>query len=318
MLSLLVGIAVSLSSIELCADDWPQFRGVNSSGISRETTSLPIKLAPHSNVVWKLPVGRGHSSPVIFGERVYLTALRDMRLLTLAIHAASGEIQWEAVADYEKLENIHRIGSPATPSCATDGEVVISFFGSSGLHAYTLDGELLWRHRMGPFDNGFGAAGSPIIVDDLVVLLEDHDTGSFLAAFDKRDGKPRWRVDRPDARRNYSTPVVWQQTDLKQIVVAGTGQVNAYDAATGKDLWFVRRGSRVVSATPVVGADGQLFVVNSGGGEAPDQPSFVELLATADRNGNVAMEKDELPKSIIRSFFDQFDRDKNRSLIESE
>ena len=318
MLSLLVGIAVSLSSIELCADDWPQFRGVNSSGISRETTSLPIKLAPHSNVVWKLPVGRGHSSPVIFGERVYLTALRDMRLLTLAIHAASGEIQWEAVADYEKLENIHRIGSPATPSCATDGEVVISFFGSSGLHAYTLDGELLWRHRMGPFDNGFGAAGSPIIVDDLVVLLEDHDTGSFLAAFDKRDGKPRWRVDRPDARRNYSTPVVWQQTDLKQIVVAGTGQVNAYDAATGKDLWFVRRGSRVVSATPVVGADGQLFVVNSGGGEAPDQPSFVELLATADRNGNVAMEKDELPKSIIRSFFDQFDRDKNRSLSESE
>ena len=100
--------------------------------------------------------------------------------------------------------------------------------------------------------------------------------------------------------------------------MAGTGQVNAYDAETGEHIWAVLRGSRVVSATPVVGADGRLYVVNSGGGEAPNQPSFRDLLASADSNGNRKMEKDELPKSIIRNFMDQFDRNKDGSLDEVE
>lgn len=272
-----------------------------------------MEFGPDKYVVWRLPVGRGHSSPVILDDLVYLTTLRGKQLLTLAVDAASGKILWEAEAEYEKLESVHRIGSPATPSCATDGEIVVSFFGSSGLHAYSPDGELLWKRRMGPFNNSFGAAGSPIIVDDLVVMIEDHDTGSFLAAFNKRTGKQVWRVDRSGFRRNYSTPVVWQQTHSKQVVVAGTGQVTAYDAKTGKLVWSLRRGSRVVSATPVVDA-GLLYVINSGGGEAPDQPSFSELLATADANKNKLMEKDELPQSIIRSFIDQFDRDGDGSL----
>jgi outer membrane protein assembly factor BamB len=318
VLPILIGFVFILSGSRVGAENWPQFRGANASGVSRESTPLPADIGPDRHVVWKLPVGRGHSSPVVFGDRVYLTSLRDKQLLTLAIDVVSGEITWEAAAEYAKLESVHRIGSHATPSCATDGEIVVSFFGSSGLHAYSVDGKPLWKLPMGPFDNSFGAAGSPIIVDDLVVIIEDHDTGSFLAAFDKRTGKPMWRVDRADFRRNYSTPVVWQQSAGKQIVVAGTGQVTAYDSATGEHVWSVRRGSRVVSATPVVGDDGQLYVVNSGGGEAPDQPSFAQLIATADSDGNGSLDQDELPKSIIRSFIDQFDRDKNGSLNEQE
>ena len=313
-----VGLAI-LWNVEFAqADNWPQFRGVNASGTSHETTSLPTDIGPNRNVVWKLPVGRGHSSPVVFGERAYLTTLRDEKLLTLAVDVTSGKIAWEAEAQYDKLESVHRIGSPATPSCATDGDVVISFFGSSGLHAYSVAGKLLWKQPMGPFDNSFGAAGSPIIVDDLVVIIEDHDTGSVLAAFDKRTGKEVWRTDRAAFRRNYSSPVVWPQADGNQIVVVGTGQVNAYEAASGKQVWTVRRGSRVVSSTPVVSDEGQLYVVNSGGGEAPDQPPYAQLIATADANSNKMLEKTELPNSIIRSFIDQFDRDKNGSLDELE
>lgn len=314
----LVGVFAFLQLALTSADDWPQFRGVNASGVSRESEPLPDDIAPDKHVVWKVAVGRGHSSPVIFANRVFLTTLRDERLLTIALDADSGEQVWEAEAKYDKLESVHRIGSPATPSCATDGKIVVSFFGSSGLHAYSIDGRLLWKQAMGPFDNSFGAAGSPIIVDDFVVIIEDHDTGSFLAAYDKRTGDQGWRVDRAEFRRNYSTPVVWEQATGKQIVVAGTGQVNAYDAANGRHAWSLRRSSRVVSATPVVGDDGHLYVINSGGGEAPSQPSFGELLATADDNQNKLMEQDELPKSIIRSFMDQFDRDKNGSLDEGE
>ncbi|MDP6718014.1 MAG: PQQ-binding-like beta-propeller repeat protein, partial [Pirellulaceae bacterium] len=318
ILFILIGVAIVSSGSRVDAEGWPQFRGVNASGVSRESIPLPADIGPDRHVVWKLPVGRGHSSPVVLDERVYLTSLRDKQLLTLAIDVASGKIAWTAEAEYQKLESVHRIGSPATASCATDGDIVISFFGSSGLHAYSVDGELLWKQPMGPFDNSSGAAGSPIIVDDLVVIIEDHDTGSFLAAYDKRNGQQLWRIERSEFRRNYSTPIVWQHADGKQIVVAGTGQVTAYDSATGRHVWSVRRSSRVVSATPVIGDDGQLYVVNSGGGEAPDQPSFAQLLATADDNKNRLMEQDELPKSIIRSFMDQFDRDKNGSLDEPE
>lgn len=314
----IVGLAVTSSTLAVRADNWLQFRGVNASGIYNGTESLPTSIGPNQYVAWKVPVGRGHSSPVVFGERVYLTTLREKKLLTLAIDVVSGKTVWEAEASYDKLESVHRIGSPATPSCVTDGEIVASFFGSSGLHAYSSGGEMLWKRSMGPFDNGFGAAGSPILVGGLVVLIEDHDTGSFLAAFDKRTGKQVWRTDRAEFRRNYSSPVVWRQSDGNQIVVAGTGQVNGYDATTGEHIWTVRRGSRVVSATPVVSQDGRLYVVNSGGGEAPNQPPYSQLIANADSNSNKVLEQDELPKSIIRSFFDQFDRDKDKSLSELE
>ena len=320
LLATLFSISVSAVSSDrpAYADNWPQFRGVNATGISREEARLPADIGPDRHLLWKIPISKGHSSPAAVGTRVYLTALRDNRLLTLAIDSESGELVWEAEARYETLEKVHRIGSHATPSVATDGNVVISLFGSSGLHAYDLDGKLIWKQKMGPFDNSFGAAASPIIVDDLVVIIQDHDTESFLAAYDKQTGDEAWRVNRSEFRRNYSTPVIWEHDGVKQIVIAGTAQVNAYDSKTGEHLWVVMRGSRVISATPVVGDDGQLYVVNSGGGESPNQPSFANLLTTADTNRNKLMEKEELPKSIIRSFLEQFDRDKDGSLNELE
>ena len=180
---------ITCAASYLCADPWPQFRGANASGVSRETAELPADIGPEKHVQWKTPLARGHSSPVVYGKRVYLTALRDRRLVTMALDTESGHVAWETEAPYEKLESVHKIGSPATSSVATDGRHVYSFFGSSGLFCYDLDGKEIWQRKLGPFNNQFGATSSPILAGDKLVMIQDHDTGSHLAAFDKLTGK---------------------------------------------------------------------------------------------------------------------------------
>ncbi|MEK6237081.1 MAG: PQQ-binding-like beta-propeller repeat protein, partial [Planctomycetales bacterium] len=311
-------LILAILSMDLRAEDWPQFRGHGSSGVASGTAKLPAEIGPETNVIWRTPVARGLSSPVVFGDRVYLTALDEKRLLTLAFDRADGKKLWEAEAPYEKLEKVHRIGSPATSSVATDGERVVSFFGSCGLFCHDVEGKLLWRKTMGPFDNGFGAASSPVLFEDRVIVLQDHDTGSFLATHDKETGETLWRTERENSRRNYSTPVVWMVEGKPQIVVAGTAQVTGYDMGTGELIWFARGMARVVSSTPVVGDDGILYVVNSGGGGGVLHPAFDEVLKTSDKNENGVLEPKECPKGSISSFFGQFDRDKNGSLDRKE
>ena len=148
-------------------------------------------------------------------------------------------------APHKTLEKIHGIGSYAQPSPAADAERVVVLFGSSGLYCYDHAGKELWKQPMGPFNDEFGAAASPIIDGERVILCQDHDTESFLAAFDKRTGKELWRTDRSEFSRGYSTPVVWKVEGKKQIVVAGTLRVAGYDYDSGQELWTVRGLSRV-------------------------------------------------------------------------
>ena len=159
-------------------------------------------------MVWKVPLEGGHSSPVVAGGRVFVTAASGDRLLTRALELANGQVVWEREAPHGGLEEIHRIGSHAQSTPATDGDLVVSFFGSAGLFCYDLEGNLLWSRAMGPFNNGFGAASSPILSNRLVLLCQDHDTDSFLMALHKRTGEIVWRTDRSEFPRNFSTPVI--------------------------------------------------------------------------------------------------------------
>ncbi len=293
---------------------WPQFRGPNASGVAPDDAELPTEIGPDKHVVWKVPIPSGISSPVVWGDAIYLTALEDKKLWTLAISATDGQTLWRQEAPYDRLEKVHKVGSPATASVVTDGEHVVSMFGSSGLYCYDRGGKLLWQVALGPFDNQFGAPSSPILVDGLVVLVEDHDNDSYLAAFDIRTGENRWRTDRSFYRRNYNSPVTWRQPDETQVVVAGTAQVTGYDAKSGALRWFIRDGSRVVSSTPVVGSDNRLYVANSGGGEEAALPSFAALAKGADANNNGELEAAELPNSLIKRFIGQFDRNKSGGL----
>jgi outer membrane protein assembly factor BamB len=302
-------------------ENWSQFRGGNL-GRALSSAKLPTEFGPEKNVVWRVDLPPGHSSPVVFGDRLYLTAVKDSKqLVTLAIDAKTGKTLWEREAPHEKLEEIHSIGSHAQSTTATDGERVVSFFGSAGLFCYDVDGREHWRMPMGPFNNGFGAGSSPIIVDDLVILCQDHDTDSFLLAVDKRTGKTVWKTDRSEFPRNYCTPAVWNVDGKKQLVVAATLRVIGYDLATGAELWTVRGIARSICASPTIGDDNTLYLSGwAAGGDAGELirlDPFDTALAD-DKNGDKLLAEDELPKGAVKQRFPQIDRDKTGTITRAE
>lgn len=305
-------------------EDWPQFRGQNSAGLAPQGSVLPTEVGPEKNVVWKVALPPGHSSPVLVKNRIFVTGVRDKKqLLTIALDRATGQQLWEQEAPHKELEKIHSIGNYAQSSPAADDERVVSFFGSSGLYCYDHAGKLLWKKPMGPFNNDFGAGSSPIIVGDRVILCQDHDQGAFLAAYDKRTGEQLWHVDRGlEYSRNWCTPVIWNVGGKQQIVLAGTLKVAGYDLESGKQIWTVRGVSRVVCMTPVVGDDQNLYVAGwSAGGDPGERIALEEFEKVApefDKNKNGTFEEDELPKGALKQRFTQCDRDKDGKVTKTE
>lgn len=321
-LPVLAGLALVLCGTSLRAGNWAQFRGPNASGRPELDAPLPDAIGPTTNVVWKVALPKGHSSPAIFGKRIYVTAERDNKLFTIALDRQTGEKVWEAEAPHEMLEEIHAAASHATPSPATDGSIVVSFFGSCGLFAYNKDGKFLWHKPMGPFKNDFGSGTSPILVDDRVILCQDHDTDSFLMAVDKLSGKTLWTTDRSEFPRNYCTPVIWEVAGKKQIVVAATLRIVGYDFETGKELWTVRGVARIVNMTPVIDENNILYAACwSPGAESNDRITtvpYADLIAECDANKNGTIEAGEAPVGPVKERFTQIDRDKNGHITKDE
>jgi len=304
------------------AGSWPQFRGPGCTGLPDVDQKMPAQIAPDKNVLWKIPLSPGHSSPVIHGDRLFLTAVHHKKLLTLALDRGNGKLLWEAEAPHKGLEKIHQIGSHAQATPVTDGSRVISFFGSSGLYCYDLDGKLLWHRPMGPFKNEFGSGSSPILVGDKVILNQDHDSESFLIALDKKTGQVLWRTERSEFAIGYATPVVWEVEGKKQLVVAGTLRVVGYDPDTGQEIWTVRGLARVINMTPAIGSDNVLYVCGWTAGADPgerfDVPPFAEMIEKYDRDKNGTLELDELPKGPLKERFAHIDRDKNGHITKVE
>ena len=316
------GVAVVICGVTVEAGDWPQFRGPNAAGRAEREERLPDEIGPSTNVIWKTELPKGHSSPAIFGDRIYITAERGEQLFTIGLDRNSGRVLWEAEAPHEGLEAIHATGSHATPSPATDGSFVVSFFGSCGLFCYDQNGRFLWHKPMGPFKNDFGSGSSPILVDDRVILSQDHDTDSFVMAIDKYSGKELWKTDRSEFPRNYCTPVIWEVDGKKQIVVAATLRIVGYDFETGKEQWTVRGIARIINMTPVFGEDGTMYAACwAPGGDETDRIStapFAEFIAEhdADRNGTLTI--GEVPAGPIKERFTQIDRDKDGQITREE
>ena len=308
------------SGDRLGAEEWAQFRGPGGRGLQAQGR-YPEDVGPTTRVIWKTALPPGHSSPVVHGDRVFVTAVDEGRLLTMGLDRRDGRILWKAESPASHPEKIHTIGSLAQPSPATDGERVVSFFGSSGLACHDQDGTLQWRIAMGPFNNDFGAGTSPIIVGDLVILCQDHDSDSFLMAVDKRTGKTVWKTDRSEFPRNYCTPVLWSAGAAPQIVVAATLRVVGYDLQTGREAWTVRGISRTVCSTPVVGPDGMLFVAGwSAGGDSDDAirlPPWEEAVR-GDANGDGGLQEAELPAGDVKQRFSQIDRSNDDAIDRKE
>lgn len=319
----LIGVLALFNSMQwpAFAEDWPRFRGPQSSGVSHSRRPLPVDVSPESCVIWKTKVPPGHSSPILTQDRIFLTTAEGGMLATVALDRATGSVLWEAQAPYDALEQVHQTGSRAQSTPVTDGQVVVSFFGSCGLLAYDTSGKFLWSQRMGPFKNDFGAGSSPIIEDDLVVLVQDHDVDSFIVAYHRLTGKEVWRTDRADFTRNYATPTIWEVDGKKQVVVAATLRIVGYDLETGREVWTVRGVSRIVNMSPMIGPDNMLYAACFSPGndsESRVTPPTVDELFAADADKNGTIEETEFPEGPFKGRFSQLDRNKDGHLSKSE
>jgi outer membrane protein assembly factor BamB len=283
---------------------WPTFRGQQASGIA-EGQNLPDRWNAKTgeNILWRTPIpGLAHSSPVIWGNRIFVTsavssdpkatfrpglygdgdASKDRSLhrwMIYAIDKRTGKIEWERVAHQgEPIDKRHIKSTYANPTPATDGRIVVAWFGSQGVHAYDVNGRFLWKVDLGRLDLGaydvptyeWGPASSPIIWNDLVILQCDTQADSFLLALDAGTGKTVWKTER-DELPSWGTPTVATTAAGPALVTNASNFIRGYDPRTGKELWRLGRSSKITAPTPIF-ADG-VFVVVSGRG--PERPIFV-------------------------------------------
>ena len=302
--------------------EWSRFRGPNGSGVY-STAGIPTDFGRTKNLLWRLALPPGHSSPVVWGERIYLTAFRGETLLTIAIDRAAGRVLWERAAPLGATKAVDKRNNAASPTPAADDSGVYVFFPDFGLIGYDASGHERWKIPLGPFNNIYGMGASPIIVRDLVVLACDQSVGSFLMAVHTRTGRVAWKTERPEAKSGHSTPIVWRGADGKdQIVLPGSFLLTSYDAATGRKLWWVGGLSFEMKSTPVMAGD--TIYVNGYGASVNDPgnkvsvPSGDEVWKTADADRDGVLSKAEFPKFTSPFWFDVADLDTSGSLTRDE
>jgi outer membrane protein assembly factor BamB len=254
--------------------NWPQWRGPLQDGHSADTR-LPVEWSGE-NVVWKTPLpGIGQSSPVVWGDRIFLTSsLEEGReRLVFCVDRQTGKLLWQQSAWKGQPEPTHDMNGWASATCATDGQIVVAFFGRGGIHAYTVEGKHLWSRDLGMFECPWGTAACPIIVGDLVIQNCDSDADAYITALDKQTGKEVWKTKRRD-HRGWSTPIVIDSGKQRELVVNGHAGVQAYDPASGRELWFCQsfsgRGEPTVTPAggllcTVNGLTGDIYAVRPGG-----------------------------------------------------
>jgi outer membrane protein assembly factor BamB len=298
------------------AADWPGFRGHNASGVS-SATGLPVEFGPNKNVVWKTPLPPGHSSPVLTAEKIFLTAFDSDNLFVIALDRSTGKTLWQRDVPRPRKQELHKSNSPASPSIATDGRNLFAFFTDFGLISYDTAGNERWRVPLGPFNNPFGMGASPVLANGKVIQVCDSETGSFILAVDQKDGKVRWRVERPDMARGFSTPVLYKASSGRlQALVAGTNQFIAYDVDTGEAVWWVNGLTWQLKPTPVVAGDIAYVLGWAGGADQGNQenlPEFGEALKTMDADKDGKIGKSELPDARQKDF-PEADLDKDGTL----
>ena len=293
--------------------NWPQFRGPGGLGIAANGT-VPVEFGPSSNVLWKIELPSGNSSPVIWGDKIFLTAFDQKKLETICVNRRDGNILWRQSAPTQEFEKTHNLGNPATPTAATDGERVYVYFGSFGLVAYDLNGKEVWQKPMGLPVVEFGTSASPIVAGELVIQVCDQDTGSYLLAVNRRSGETVWKTDRAEFRRSFATPFVWRHDEVEELIVPGSIWLKSYNLKDGSERWTYSGISRVATSSPVAG-DGLLFTAswNIGGdeGERISMPPFEEFARENDKNHDGKLTREEIPTGPVRERFTQMDLDKD-------
>ena len=237
---------------------WPRWRGPSGQG-DVPPGQYVDRWSPTLNVQWKIAVpGRGNSSPIVWGDRIFLTTAHDngRRLSMLAFARKDGSKLWETDVPYTGVEYVHDKNGYASATPATDGELVYASFGRHGLAAFDFNGKLVWHRKFGVIDNYHGPAGSPVLYKDRIFLYQDQNRCRARPRSSprstRRPGKTIWKTPRRETV-GWGTAVVINTGTRDELVVSSQQRVAAYDPDTGKELWTVRGMTYEVIPTPVVG-----------------------------------------------------------------
>lgn len=308
-------LAAALAALPLLihAEDWPQFRGANGSGIST-SQGLPEHFSNENNLAWKARVGEGISSPVIKDDRVYVTAMAEgQKASVAALEAASGRLLWRTEFDTGTLPRITPPNSHASSTPATDGERVYVYFSSLGLLAFdATTGKEAWRYSMPrpAFLMDWGAASSPLVHNGQVIFCQDDDLAPFIVSVDTKTGKERWKTQRKDMLAGYALPVLCTAGGRTDLVVAGSGKLKGYDPSNGREIWTCNTLLRTIMVSPVVHDDIIYIAVQSYGDSTRTLKHA--LLEWLDTNQDGILAREETP----REFHERFDlSDKNKDKV---
>lgn len=246
----------------LLAENWPNWRGPSGDGVSAGK-GIPTKWSSKENIAWRIAVpGEGHSSPIVWGDKVFLTSSlteKNKRIL-LCIDRLSGQTVWQRDVVQSPPETVHRLNSRASGTPATDGkQVYVTFMRAEGdeviapnvgserlitpgkiiVAAYDLDGNEKWKTNVGDFLSAHGFNTCPVLFEDLVILNGDHDGNAYLVALDRQSGRQRWRTRRENKTRSYVTPIIREIDGITQMILSGSLCIASYDPRNGKRHWIV-------------------------------------------------------------------------------
>ena len=279
--------------------DWPQFRGHEARGVAPGDGPVEWDVASGKNVKWRVPTpGLGLSSPVVWGEKIFLTTAvsegeqklkvglygdiasvqenSPVEFRVVCLDKNTGKVLWEKTA-HKGVPRVkrHPKASHANSTPAVDGQRVVAFFGSEGLYCYALDGKELWKKDFGVLDSGFfrvpaaqwGFASSPVLHEGKVIVQCDVQKGSFVTVLDAASGEPIWRTERAEVP-TWSTPAVAKTSSGTQVVCNGWKEIAGYELESGKRAWTIKGGGDIPVPTPVAG-HGLVFITNAHGQMSP-------------------------------------------------
>jgi outer membrane protein assembly factor BamB len=304
-------------------DNWPQFRGPNAAGLAPPGAHLPESWSTTQNVAWKVEIpGRGPSSPILWGDRIFVTACQSEGKIPVAkkglyfggeqfkpptdvhrwavygVDLNNGKILWETVVHKGVPKSTHHIkNSFASETPVTDGERVYAYFGNVGIFCLVMNGKELFNKDLGTFKIrfGWGTAASPVLHHDRLYIVNDNEEKSFLIALDKKTGQEIWRVDRPDEKTNWATPFIWENDQRTEIVTCGSGKVRSYDL-NGKLLWELKGMSSITIPTP----QSRFGLLYLGSGYVLEKENFKPLYAIKPgASGDISLGKDETSNQYI-------------------
>ena len=285
------------------AGGWNRFRGPHGSGVA-VGCQPPVRVGKDCEA-WRVPIPQGLSSPVLSESQIFLTAVREDELMTIALDKQSGKELWRRFAPVKATEKVHRAASQASSTVLVDEQYIIVYFGSYGLLCYDHDGNEVWKKPIPTPQTLYGMASSPIVFGEMVIMVLDDDRNlpgsklsrSRVVAYEKATGKEAWKTSRPFSRSGLSTPIIWYHKVGTDLVVLGDGRLNGYDPKTGEGKWHTTGFSRETIAVPVANRD-HVFASSSrrgGDGDAETNPKpFWDAILPFDKNKNGKIERSEM------------------------